>query len=212
MCCMIRCVLWLLMLQTVIIDRAGAQEQEIQQLLLNVEKLAQLKSILNDLEKGYEIVANGYSSIKEISEGGFNLHEAFLQGLLRVSPAVKKYWRVADIIHAQYQILKDYKDAQRQFSTSNLLHAGELLHIKNVYAQLVRQSVNGLEELSLVLSNGTLRMTDDERLSAIDAVWEKLNGQRAFLRRFNDQSKWLLQQRAREMSDINTQKRFFSIH
>ena len=45
-----------------------AQSTEIQQLLLNVEKLAQLKKILSNMKKGYEIVSNGYNTIKDISK------------------------------------------------------------------------------------------------------------------------------------------------
>ena len=56
-----------------------AQSTEIQQLLLNVEKLAQLKKILSNMKKGYEIVSNGYNTIKDISKGNFNLHDAFLE-------------------------------------------------------------------------------------------------------------------------------------
>ena len=63
-----------------------AQSTEIQQLLLNVEKLAQLKKILGNMKKGYEIISTGYNTIKDISKGNFNLHEAFLDALMQVSP------------------------------------------------------------------------------------------------------------------------------
>ena len=36
--------------------RASAQADEIAQLLLNIEKLAQFKQILSDMKKGYEIL------------------------------------------------------------------------------------------------------------------------------------------------------------
>ncbi|HUQ67577.1 MAG TPA: hypothetical protein VM101_15550, partial [Flavitalea sp.] len=51
-----------------------SQSDEAQQLLLNVEKLTQLKKILNDMYKGYKIVSKGYNTIKDISEGNFDLH------------------------------------------------------------------------------------------------------------------------------------------
>src|SRR6476469_8862573 len=86
-----------------------AQTAEIQQLLLDMQKLSALKGILNDMYKGYEIVSNGYDAIKNISEGNFNLHEAFLDGLLVVSPTVQNYKRIADIINDQLMILKEYK-------------------------------------------------------------------------------------------------------
>ena len=62
-----------------------SQTDEAQQLLLNVEKLAQLKQILKDMYKGYEIVSKGYNTIKNISEGNFDLHKVFLDGLMQVS-------------------------------------------------------------------------------------------------------------------------------
>ena len=54
------------------------QAFETEQLLLDVQKLSQLRQMLADLKKGYEIVYKGYSTIKNISQGSFNLHQAFL--------------------------------------------------------------------------------------------------------------------------------------
>jgi len=82
------------------------QSTEAQQLILNIEKLAQLKKILSNMKKGYEIVSSGYNGIKDISKGNFNLHDAFLNALLQVNPTVRKYKRVADIITCQFEIVK----------------------------------------------------------------------------------------------------------
>lgn len=79
--------------------KASAQTDEIAQLLLNVEKLAQFKQILSDMKKGYQILEGGYNTIKDISEGNFSLHKAFLDGLMQVSPTVRNYKRIADIIN-----------------------------------------------------------------------------------------------------------------
>lgn len=78
-----------------------AQSYEAEQLLLNVQKLSQLKQMLADLKKGYETLYKGYSTIKDISEGNFNLHQIFLDGLFRVRPAVRNYKKVGDIISLQ---------------------------------------------------------------------------------------------------------------
>ena len=84
------------------IPSATAQTDEAAQLLLNVTKLTQLKQILTDLEKGYNTLRTGYSEIENLASGNFNLHETFLNNLLQVSPAVKNYHKVAEII--RYQI------------------------------------------------------------------------------------------------------------
>ena len=84
--------------------RCYSQSQEVQQLLLNWEKLTQFKAILKDMKAGYQIIHKGYTSIRDISSGNFNLHKDFLEALMEVSPAVKEYKRIADIINYQLQI------------------------------------------------------------------------------------------------------------
>ncbi|MBO9573979.1 MAG: TerB family tellurite resistance protein, partial [Chitinophagaceae bacterium] len=162
-----------------------SQSQEAQQLLLDVQKLAQLKNILADLKKGYQILEDGYSTIKNISEGNFNLHQTFLNSLLQVSPTVKNYKRIADIISTQLKIVKEYKTAFRQFQNSNLFNDGELDYISNVYANLFNQSVKNLDALATVITSGILRMSDDERLTSIDNIWKTVSDQLSFLRHFN---------------------------
>src|SRR5919202_68959 len=95
--------------------KGAAQSDEAQQLLLNVEKLAQLKQILSDLKKGYNIVFKGYTTIKNISQGNFKLHQTFLDGLLQVSPLVQQYKRIGDIITCQRHIINEYHSAFGKF-------------------------------------------------------------------------------------------------
>src|SRR4051794_1427840 len=77
---------------------AKAQDQDIQQLILDIQKLNQFKSILSNMEKGYAGLSTGYGVVKGIAQGNFNLHEVFLNGLYLVSPAIRQYVRVADIL------------------------------------------------------------------------------------------------------------------
>lgn len=178
-----------------------AQSAEAQQLILNVEKLAQLKKILSNMKKGYEIVSTGYNTIKDISKGNFNLHDAFLSALLQVSPTVKKYKRVADIITCQTQIVKEYKAAFRRFNSSNLFNISELNYMSNVYSNLFNKSLQNLDELTIVITAGKLRMSDDERIAAIDRVYTEITDKLVFLRSFNNETNVLAIQRGREMVD-----------
>lgn len=192
--------------------RAGAQSHEIQQLLLDVEKLAQLKNILADLKKGYEIVSAGYGTIKNISQGTFDLHKAFLDRLLDVSPVVRNYRRVADIVTTEINILSDYKKAYRQFTQSGKFTASELEYISGVYSRLFNQSVNNLEALAKVITAGKLRMSDDERLNTIDAIWKDVDDSYTFLKHFNNETKVLALQRTKEQQEINGVKKLYNIH
>lgn len=167
------------------IQLASAQAAEIQQLALNLEKLAQLKSILSDLKRGYEIVSKGYGTIKNITEGNFNVHQTFLDGLLAVNPKLRRYSKVPAIISGQVRILSEYKDAWRQLKAGGRLTDKELEYMLRVYSNLLERSLKNLDELTMVLTAGELRMADDERIRAIDRLYNDMNEKTAFLRAFN---------------------------
>ena len=197
--------LWLIMFP--FSGRVVAQSTEIQQLLLNVEKLAQLKKILSNMKQGYQIVSNGYSAIKDISKGNFNLHEAFLDGLMQVSPTVRKYQKIGEIIIFQSQLVKEYKSAFRRFDESNLFNANEMKYMGNVYTKLFNKSLQNLDELTMVITAGKLRMSDDERLNAIDRIYIDMGDKLVFLRTFNKENNVLAIQRGREMVDTRVSKK-----
>jgi hypothetical protein len=184
-----------------------AQSTEIQQLLLNAEKLTQLKKILSNMKKGYEIVSYGYNTIKDISKGNFNLHEAFLDGLMQVSPTVRKYQKIGEIIIFQTQLVKEYKSAFRRFDASNLFNANEIKYMSNVYTNLFNKSLQNLDELTMVITAGKLRMSDDERLNAIDRIFNDMSDKLVFLRTFNKENNVLAIQRGREMVDTRVSKK-----
>jgi hypothetical protein len=185
---------------------AYSQSQEAQQLLLDVQKLAQLKNILEDLKKGYTILESGYSTIRNISEGNYNLHDLFLNSLLEVSPTVRNYKRIADIISLQLRIVKEYQAAFRQFKGSQLFDDDELKYIASVYSNLFNQSFSNLDALATVITSGQLRMSDDERLSEIDGIWKNISDQFSFLKDFNNKTRVLALQRAKEKSDVEVMR------
>ncbi|HMR81974.1 MAG TPA: TerB family tellurite resistance protein, partial [Niabella sp.] len=154
--------------------QASAQATELAQLALNIEKLAQFKQILSDLKKGYEILTGGYNVVKNISEGNFKLHQAFLDGLMDVSPAVKRYKRVGDIIDYQLRIVKEYKLALSRFKQSEQFTDKEIGYIGKVYSNLISESLENIDDLLVVITANKLRMSDEERLAAIDDIYKDM--------------------------------------
>lgn len=187
------------------------QVDEAKQLLLNVEKLAQFKSILKNMKDGYQLLHKGYTSIKDISEGNFSLHKTFLDGLMEVSPIVKKYKRVADIINYQVRIVKEYKSAFWQFKGNGRFTVNEIEYIGKVYANLFDQSVKNIDDLAMIITAGRLRMSDDERLQAIDKLYDEIIDQYSFLNEFNNSTAILAVQREKDQMDINLMKRIHGV-
>lgn len=187
------------------------QTQEAKQLLLDVEKLAQLKSILTDMKKGYEILSGGYNTIKNISEGNFKLHDFFLNSLLQVSPTVRKYRRITAIIQAQIHIVSEYKAALKQFRLSGQFSTGEIDYISKVYSNLFNHSLQNLDDLASVITANKLRMTDNERLSSIDDIWKETSDELTFLRHFNNHTRILALQRAIDHNDILMMNQLYNV-
>ncbi|WP_316834980.1 TerB family tellurite resistance protein [Pedobacter nutrimenti] len=179
-----------------------AQSDEVVQLLLNVEKLAQFKQILKDLKTGYTIVSTGYNTIKDLSQGNFSIHKTFMDGLMEASPTVKRYYKVGKIIEYQIVLVKEYRTAYDRFRASNLLRPSELSYIGSVYSNLLGHSLRNLEELANVITSGKLQMSDDERLKAIDGIYEEMADKLAFLKSFNSNTSMLTLQRKKEQQDI----------
>src|ERR1700743_3201592 len=135
-------------------NSASAQSiaDDITQLTLDYQKLAQLKTILKDMYKGYQLVSTGYNDVKNVTQGNFNLHQAFLNGLLAVSPAVRNYKRIADIINNQAEIIKEYKEAYAIFKKDPNFNFDELNYISSVYDNLINESVKNLDALTMVIT------------------------------------------------------------
>ncbi len=188
-----------------------AQSEEVQQLLLNIEKLAQFKKILQNMYDGYKLLNKGYTAVKNISEGNFNIHKTFLDALMQVSPAVKKYKRVADIISYQLRIAKEYKLAFNRFKEEKQFTTEEIDYLGKVYSNLFAESLKSLDELSMVITSGKLRMSDDERLQAIDKIYMVVEDQYSFLKDFTNNTNMLSFQRKSEQAQIEMSRRLYGL-
>jgi hypothetical protein len=180
---------------------AKAQSADLTQLILDIEKLTQLKGILTDMKTGYTIVNGGYNEVKQIASGNLNVHTVFLDGLLAVSPAVAKYGRVADIVLEQGYLVSEYKSAYQRFRGCGSFNPDEIAYLSGVYSSLLAQSLQNLDQLAMVLTSGKLRMSDDERIRSIDRIYGDTEEKLSFLRHFNRQTNLLAIQRQKEQVD-----------
>lgn len=188
-----------------------SQTQELQQLSLDIEKLAQLKSMLTSMTKGYSTLKNGYNSVIGISQNNFDLHRNFFDGLFQVSPAVKKYKKINDIISDHSLLVKEYKVANARSRSAGVFNPKELSSISNQYSVFVEQSEKNLDELLLVITPGQLRMNDEERIAVIDRVDTDMKDILKALRAFNKSNNVVMQNRQSVKKDIEVSKQIFGL-
>jgi hypothetical protein len=191
-----------LLLQCLAAPRARAQEEELQQLALNLQKLNQFRAILTKMYEGYQILTQGYNTVKNLAEKNFSIHKVFMDGLMAVSPTVHNYQKVAAIVSYQKDIVRDYKAALNEFGSMNIFDASHLQYIEAVYDRLFDRSLEDLDELLMIITASQLQMNDAERIAAIDRIYASVSDQRSFLRHFNVRTKALADQKLKNKRDL----------
>jgi len=161
------------------------------------------------MKTGYTMIDGGYNEVKSIASGNLNLHTTFLNSLMMVSPAVAKYGKVAEIILEQGYIVTEYEQYYKQFTASGHFSSDELAYMLNVYTSLLQESLQNLSQLADILAGGKLRMSDDERLHAIDGIYTDTNDKLTFLRDFDQQAAILDLQRQHDLNDLNTLQKLY---
>ena len=192
--------------------RAQSLADDIKQLVMDYQKLAQEKKILSDMYEGYRIVSAGYSQIRSIAQGNFTLHQNFLNALLAVSPAVRNDYRVVNIIDNELELVKEYQAVQGYFGSGGHFTAAELAYFTTLYANLLNGSLRNLDELAMVMTPGTLRMSDGERLAAIDRIDGDMTDKLNFLRVFNNEGAIQAGQRSVDQNDIGAMQGLWGIN
>lgn len=189
--------------------KVKAQSQEAQQLMLNWEKLQTLEKMLDNMYMGYKILSSGYNTIKRIAEGDYAIHQAFLDGLMAVNPSVRNYKRIPFIIEYQKLLMQEYKYAWKRFKNDPNLTIDEIFYIESVYKFIVKASLQNLDDLAMIITATKLRMSDDERMRAIDNIFYDMENRMVFLRGFNNDTRLLAIQRAFAKNDQQTVKKLY---
>jgi hypothetical protein len=192
--------------------RSQSLADDIKQLLLDYQKLKEEKAILTDMYTAYNLIHQGYDQIKSIAHGNFTLHQTFLNSLLAVSPAVRNYYKVANIINNEAELVKEYQSAQHYFQSTGHFTANELTYFNDLYANLLGNSLTNLDELAMVMTADELRMSDSERLTAIDRIDESMSAQLTTLRVFNNSNVITDGQRTIQSTDIQSLQNLYGIN
>ena len=131
---------------------------------------------------------------------------------MQVSPTVRNYKRIGDIVNYQVLLVKEYKSAFNRFRDSKNFNPEEIAYLERVYDNLVKQSLRNLDELTSVITANKMRMSDDERLVAIDKIYTDMQDKLLFLRNFNNNTAVLDLQRAKERNDTRAMRNIYKLN
>jgi hypothetical protein len=195
-----------------IFSRAQSIAQCLEQLSLDYQKLAGLKSILSQMYTGYQVISKGYGAVKGVAQGNFTLNQAFLDGLYIVSPTVRKYPKIEQLISNQEMLVSEYHSAWSSYGNTQHFSPDEVGYIMDVFNNLVTQSLNNLSALTTVITDSQLRMSDAERLGMIDRLYEESKSQLSYLRSFNNRLYQTSLLRSQQTQDKNSVKSLYGLN
>lgn len=191
----------LVLLFAVSVGRIRAQSQALQQLKLDIEKLAQLKTMLGNMHSGYSILSNGYDNIRAQAQSGFNLHKHFIDQLSAVSPAVKNSSMIRTILSLQSQIREEYSGTLRSIRQTGVFTTKELNELTAAYERIIAQAAQDLDALVQVTTAGRMQMSEADRIFFLERLASDMEKQLVSLRTFTTGAKRTAAIRARLKKD-----------
>lgn len=171
------------------------------------QQIAALRQYGAYIKQGYAISQNGLGSISGYIKSEYGLHTNHYTSLKTVNPAIRGNSKTDSIIAYASQI------PTRFARLKNLrgLDDDSRSYLANVREKVLDECNKDLSELQLVMTDGTVQMTDDERLKRLDEIYAGMKDKYAFTLSFCTEVRTLLLQKQQELNDINTLKRLNGI-
>ena len=192
-------------------------KQAITKVIVAVDlKIQRLQNKTIWLQNAQKVLENKMSELKltEISdwvEKQRAQYANYFDELWRIKTALAYYQRVKDIIEKQLQLVNEYKGAWALFKQDKNFTADEMDYMQEVYNGIMDESIQNLDQLSLVINAFVTQMSDAKRMEIINEVDHNLDENLSDLREFNNQNKMMSLQRASEKGDIETVRKLYGL-
>lgn len=170
-----------------------------------LQQIAALQLYLGYAQKGYELAGSGLGLVRDIRNGEFSLHQAFISSLKRVSPLIGNHTKVREIIACQLGIIRVFsgiRDKER-------LPVSSRQYVSEVKNHLFEQCLKDLGELLLVVSSGKVEMNEAQRLERLEKIYSALVDKYAFARDFVLQVEGLISGRIKEQEAMGDLRKLY---
>ncbi|TAN02247.1 MAG: hypothetical protein EPN39_00295 [Chitinophagaceae bacterium] len=165
-----------------------------------LKQIAELQSYIELAKKGYGIVSDGLNFIGDLKGGKFNLSKDYFSSLDNISHMVKKDNDIANTVSLQASINDLYNKAKKD-AGSVYLSSSEKNYIQKVWSNLLDKCNDNITQLDNLTTAGHYKMTENERLQAIDKVYNDMQDKKDFANSFYNEVKVLINQRTKEQME-----------
>ena len=151
------------------------------------------------------------SEISGWSEKQQDLYSGYYNELWQVKAVISDYERIKGITEKQAALVSQYHQAWALLSADKHFNADELAYMQKVYSGILQQSVSNLDEVLVVISSFKTQMDDAKRLELLHQAEQRIDQNGADLKRFNNQNELLSLQRAKDLDEVESLKRYYGI-
>ncbi len=186
-----------------------AQAKQRKELLLQI---AALQVYIDYAKKGYSAVSKGLNFIGDAKRGEVSLHGDYFASLAKVNPKVRTYYKAAEIISLQFQILKICKETLVSLKTHDLFHGSELDYVERCFVRLLQSCDDTLEQLLVLTTDSKLELKDDQRIERIDMLHKKMTDDYNFCTSFSNDAKLLSLSKRADLNDSKSIKASYGLN
>lgn len=168
------------------------------------------------LQNAQKQIENALSKLKldeisEWTEKQKELYKGYYEELMKVKAMISYYQRIRDIVDKQERLVREYQNAWGLLQQDAHFNSDELAYMQKVYNGILRESIENIDVIFMVVESFTTSMSDAERLEMINAAADRIEANYDDLKLFNKQNMLLSLQRARSKADVDMIKRMYGL-
>jgi len=149
--------------------------------------------------------------IGEWAERQREIYREYFDELHKVKTLITYYQQVRDITEKQARLVAEYKQAWKLIRTDKHFTADELDYMAKVYEGILKETLDNVDQLAMVINSFTTNMSDAKRLEIIAEVNQKVDVNLTDLRKFNTENSLLSLNRAKSETDIKVVRDLYNL-
>lgn len=179
-------------------------------------KIQRLQNETIWLQNAQKTIENELSKLKLQEIGDWvekqrTLYTDYFDELQQVKNAIIYYHRVKDITATQLKIAREYRRAFDLFKQDDHFSESEIKFMGEVYAGILRKSIDNLDQVQIVVNAFNVSMSDAERLTIINSAADAIDKNYGDLKLFNHQNQVLSLQRAKHAQEVSVVKKMYGL-
>src|SRR5690606_31792582 len=179
-------------------------------------KIQRLQNKTIWLQNAQKTLENTLSKLKldEISEWTEKQKEQYreyYEELAKVKAIISYYQRIRDITQKQVRLVNEYQHAWQLIQQDDHFTSDEIEYMSEVYSGILEDSLNNIDQITLIVQSFTTTMSDAKRLEIINNAADQVDANYDDLMRFNQQNVLLSLSRAKTSIEVQTVKKLYGL-